>query len=60
MRTLAVATALTLTLSASPASAATTPYLPHPTGHEPVGVTSLSLKDTRGRIPGCRRCPTGS
>ncbi|WP_410673840.1 alpha/beta hydrolase family protein [Amycolatopsis sp. cmx-4-68] len=46
MRTLAVATALTLTLAASPASAATTPYLPHPTGHQPVGVTSLSLKDT--------------
>ncbi|MEU4521482.1 alpha/beta hydrolase [Amycolatopsis sp. NPDC024027] len=46
MRTLAVATALTLTLTASPASAATTPYLPRPTGHQPVGVTSLSLKDT--------------
>ncbi|MEU4247096.1 alpha/beta hydrolase [Amycolatopsis sp. NPDC026612] len=46
MRTLAVATALTLTLSASPASAATTPYLPAPTGHQPVGVTTLSLKDT--------------
>ncbi|WP_103341159.1 alpha/beta hydrolase family protein [Amycolatopsis sp. CA-126428] len=46
MRTLAVATALTLTLSASPASAATTPHLPAPTGHQPVGVTTLSLKDT--------------
>lgn len=46
MRTLAVATALTLTLSAAPASAATTPYLPAPTGHSPVGVTTLSLKDT--------------
>jgi hypothetical protein len=47
MRTLALATALTLTLAASPAaSAATTPYLPHPTGHDPVGVTSLSLRDT--------------
>jgi hypothetical protein len=46
MRTLAVATALSLTLSASPASAATTPYLPRPTGHQPVGVTALSLKDT--------------
>ncbi|MEV6624853.1 alpha/beta hydrolase [Amycolatopsis sp. NPDC051106] len=46
MRTLAVATALTLTLSASPvASAATTPYLPRPTGHEPVGVSTLSLVD---------------
>ena len=46
MRTLAVVTALTLALSASPASASTTPYLPRPTGHQPVGVTSLSLKDT--------------
>ncbi|WP_410588201.1 alpha/beta hydrolase family protein [Amycolatopsis sp. lyj-23] len=45
MRTLAVATALTLTLSASPASAATTPYLPAPTGHSPVGVSTLSLVD---------------
>jgi dienelactone hydrolase len=48
MRTLAVATALTLslTLSAPPASASTAPYLPRPTGHQPVGVTSLSLEDT--------------
>ncbi|GAB3159854.1 hypothetical protein GCM10027258_74000 [Amycolatopsis stemonae] len=46
MRTLAVATALPLTLTASPASASTTPSLPRPTGHEPVGVTALSLKDT--------------
>ncbi|MFB9689071.1 alpha/beta hydrolase family protein [Amycolatopsis plumensis] len=45
MRTLAVATALTLALSASPASAATTPYLPRPTGHSPVGVTTLSFVD---------------
>ncbi len=51
MRTLAVATALTLTLSASPASADTTPYLPAPTGHQPVGVTSLSLKDTSRADP---------
>jgi len=46
MRTLAVATALSLTLSGAPASADTTLSLPRPTGHEPVGVTSLSLKDT--------------
>ncbi|WP_370967373.1 alpha/beta hydrolase family protein [Amycolatopsis sp. cg9] len=45
MRTLAVATALTLTLSAAPASASTTPYLPRPTGHEPVGVSTLSVVD---------------
>ncbi len=46
MRLAAIATALTLTLTASPALADTTPYLPRPTGHEPVGVTSLSLEDT--------------
>jgi dienelactone hydrolase len=46
MRTLAVVTALTLTLSASPAAADTTPYLPRPTGPQPVGVTALSLTDT--------------
>jgi dienelactone hydrolase len=47
MRTLAVATALTAAvLTASPAAADTTPYLPSPTGHDPVGVTSLYLKDT--------------
>jgi len=45
MRALAVATALTVALS-TPASADTTPYLPSPTGHQPVGVTSLYLKDT--------------
>ncbi|MFJ1767279.1 alpha/beta hydrolase family protein [Amycolatopsis sp. NPDC088138] len=47
MRTLVVATTLGLALSAAPAAAAsTTPYLPRPTGSQPVGVTSLSLKDT--------------
>lgn len=47
MRTIAVATALTAAvLSASPAAADTTPYLPGPTGDRPVGVTSLYLKDT--------------
>jgi len=42
----ATATALTVALSASPAAADTVPYLPAPTGHQPVGVTSLYLKDT--------------
>jgi hypothetical protein len=47
MRTIAVATALTLALSASPASADTTTLsLPGPTGRQPVGTTSLYLKDT--------------
>jgi dienelactone hydrolase len=46
MRTLAVTAALTVAL-ATPASAdTTTPYLPSPTGHQPVGTTSLYLKDT--------------
>ena len=42
---LAVA-ALTLALTASPASAGTTPVLPEPTGDQPVGTTDLYLKDT--------------
>lgn len=46
MRTLVVATALGLALSATPAAASTTPHLPRPTGSQPVGVTSLSLVDT--------------
>jgi dienelactone hydrolase len=47
MRGLAVAIALTVALSASPAVADTAvPYLPAPTGHQPVGTTSLYLKDT--------------
>ena len=48
MRTLAVATALTAAvLTASPAAAdPATLSLPAPTGHQPVGVTSLWLKDT--------------
>jgi hypothetical protein len=51
MRTLAVATALTLTLAASPAAADTAPHLPRPTGPQPVGVTALSLKDTSRADP---------
>src|SRR3954469_14761358 len=48
MRTLAAAAALTAAvLTASPAAADTTTLsLPAPTGHQPVGVTSLWLKDT--------------
>jgi len=51
MRGLTVATALTLTLSASPAAADTVPYLPDPTGRQPVGATSLYLKDTSRTDP---------
>ncbi|WP_233585199.1 alpha/beta hydrolase [Corallococcus sp. CA054B] len=46
MRGLTVALALTLALSASPATADTVPSLPEPTGRQPVGTTSLYLKDT--------------
>jgi len=48
MRTLAVATALTVAFSAAPAVATAEPVLslPGPTGHQPVGSTSLYLKDT--------------
>ena len=49
--TLAVAglSVVALSLTAAPAAsaaAAVVPYLPRPTGHQPVGVTSLYLKDT--------------
>ncbi|MEV8440547.1 alpha/beta hydrolase [Actinosynnema sp. NPDC051121] len=46
MRGLAVVTALSLVLSATPAVAGTTPCLPAPTGHRAVGTTSLHLQDT--------------
>jgi dienelactone hydrolase len=46
MRGLAVVTTLALALSAAPAAADTVPYLPEPTGRQPVGSTSLYLKDT--------------
>jgi dienelactone hydrolase len=46
VRSLAVVTAMTLALSATPASADTTLSLPAPTGRQPVGTTSLYLKDT--------------
>jgi dienelactone hydrolase len=51
MRALAVATALSLVLPALPAAADPAPYLPEPTGHRPVGVTSLHLKDTSRADP---------
>ncbi|RKH67098.1 alpha/beta hydrolase family protein [Corallococcus aberystwythensis] len=46
MRGLLLATVLTLVLLASPAAADTAPSLPEPTGRQPVGSTSLYLKDT--------------
>jgi Platelet-activating factor acetylhydrolase, isoform II len=46
MRGIIVVTALTIALSASPAAADTALDLPAPTGHHPVGATTLYLKDT--------------
>jgi dienelactone hydrolase len=48
MRTIAVATALTAVLTTTPAATADTLdlHLPNPTGHQPVGTTSLYMKDT--------------
>lgn len=49
MRTLVVATALTAALVTAPVADASPPatlWLPAPTGHQPVGSTSLYLKDT--------------
>jgi Platelet-activating factor acetylhydrolase, isoform II len=46
MRGITVVTALTIALSASPAAADTALHLPAPTGHHPVGATTLYLKDT--------------
>lgn len=54
MRGILVVTALTIALSASPAAAATAPHLPAPTGHHPVGVTSLYVKDASRRDPWVR------
>src|SRR5262245_55951870 len=57
MRRTSVLTAVTATValgiapSASAASADTVPYLPHPTGRQPVGVTTLYLKDTSRSDP---------
>src|ERR1700742_4333687 len=48
------------TLSAAPAVAdPVVPYLPSPTGHQPVGVTSLYLKDTSRPDPGVRTVNDG-
>jgi dienelactone hydrolase len=48
MRGVTIVTALTLVLSTTTARADTMPepYIPAPTGHQPVGSTSLYLKDT--------------
>jgi hypothetical protein len=46
MRGIIVVTALTIALSAAPAAADTALHLPAPTGHQPVGVTTLYLKDS--------------
>ncbi|MEQ0565294.1 esterase [Amycolatopsis sp. NEAU-NG30] len=46
MRTLALATAVALTLTAPPASADSALTLAKPTGDRPVGTTSVYLKDT--------------
>jgi dienelactone hydrolase len=46
MRGIIVVTALTIALSASPAAADTALHLPAPTGRQPVGVSSLVLKDS--------------
>jgi hypothetical protein len=51
MRGLVAGVALTLAVSATPAAADTTPYLPAPTGHRLVGTTSLYLKDTSRADP---------
>jgi dienelactone hydrolase len=51
MRGLMAGVALALAFSATPAAADTTPYLPAPTGHRPVGTTSLYLKDTSRADP---------
>lgn len=45
MRTFAITTALTVALATPTSAEATTPHLPGPTGHQPVGVTSLYLRD---------------
>jgi len=51
MRGLVAGVALALAVSATPAAADTTPYLPAPAGHRPVGTTSLYLKDTSRADP---------
>jgi dienelactone hydrolase len=51
MRGLLVVTTLALTLSTAPASADTPPALADPTGRQPVGTTSLYLKDTSRSDP---------
>jgi dienelactone hydrolase len=59
MRTLAIATALTVALVSTPAASAdpTTLSLPAPTGRQPVGVTSLYMKDTARPDPWVESVP---
>jgi hypothetical protein len=51
MRAIIVVAVLTIALSASPAAADKALHLPAPTGHQPVGVTSLYLKDSSRSDP---------
>jgi predicted esterase len=51
MRAIIVVAALTIALSASPAAADTALHLPAPTGHQPVGATTLYLKDSSRSDP---------
>jgi hypothetical protein len=51
MRAIILVTALSIALSASPAAADTALHLPGPTGRQPIGVTTLYLKDTSRSDP---------
>lgn len=51
MRAIILVTALTIALSAAPAAAEAALHLPSPTGRQPVGVTTLYLKDTSRSDP---------
>ena len=51
MRAIILVTALTIALSAAPAAAEAALHLPAPTGRQPVGVTTLYLKDTSRSDP---------
>jgi dienelactone hydrolase len=51
MRGIIAVTALTIALSASPAAAEAALQLPAPTGHQPVGATTLYLKDSSRSDP---------
>jgi len=51
MRAIILVTALSIALSASPAAADTALHPPGPTGRQPVGITTLYLKDTSRSDP---------